>query len=495
MRNEQIVFQATNQALGFRLEPWGRFYQITHNTLLSVLEKGSHWQKALQHFKGVEPDLISFNSIISAGEKGDQWPLSADLYCQLRFNNLEADVISGSATLSAYEKGSAWQNALLLLALPRHPLNVVSWNAAISASEKEGEWEWALLLLGSMAGAQPDVISFNAVISACERASQWEVALLLFNEASDVDHVDHISINALLGALARAAQWSLALRISMTQNLDVIGANAVVRACAAGSQWRWATQLLQELRESDRLEANAVSYAAALLAYQAMMQWLIASHLLQANRQHAMAAQSGVHGVQQRGWLEPRVLPVERRVERLERLQRPDPRAAPQREDVVGRQINDFIKARLGSSQPQVAPAVVRTLSPVRQVLHPKSVPAGVVTAWHYPGQRVLTNYQAPVAVAREAGAVAGRARSTEPQRGRCLNATAPEPRTFLSHAAAAPSAPSSGPSRALSATVLTRGPAAHVVMALPQAFHQPSPAPQKTVMTTVGGKSVACPS
>ncbi|CAL1133253.1 unnamed protein product, partial [Cladocopium goreaui] len=262
--------------------------RITHNTLLSAFEKGSHWRKALLHLEGVEPDLISFNSVISAGEKGDQWPLSADLYCQLQWKNLEADVFSGSATLSAFEKGSAWQNALLLVALLSKmlPLNVVPWNATISACEKEGEWEWALLLLRSMAGAQPDVISFNAAISACERVSQWEVALLLFHEGQVACALDHISINALLGALARAAQWRQALQISTDASKeDVIGANAVVRACAAGNQWRWATLLLQEMESG----ANAVSYAAALVAYQAMMQWLLASALLEANRQHAMA--------------------------------------------------------------------------------------------------------------------------------------------------------------------------------------------------------------
>lgn len=192
-------------------------------------------------------------------------------------------------------------------------------------------------------------------------------------------------------------------------------------------------------------------------------------------------AQNGM----QRGWLEPRVLPVEHRPG----VARPQ----PEREDVVGRQINDFIKARLGS-QP-VAPPVVRTLSPARRVLHPKSVP-GVIAWQSVQGQRVLgTNYQVPVAPAIPAPA--SRARSTEP-RGRCLNATATsvEPRSFLSQAIAPPS----GPSRALSATMLTRGPAAHVVMAVPPAsrlrpLRAPSP-PQKTVRTTVipGGKSMACP-
>lgn len=202
-------------------------------------------------------------------------------------------------------------------------------------------------------------------------------------------------------------------------------------------------------------------------------------------------AQNGV----QRGWLEPRVLPVERRLDRPQ----------PEREDVVGRQINDFIKARLGSSQAQVAaPPVLRTLSPVRRVLHPN---VGV-TAWQGQGQRLGT-YQVPVPMAAPAPlgpgvAGASRARSTEP-RGRCLamepRSTFPMPRAPHVAPHVAPVAPPlsapSGPSRALSATVLTRAPA-HVVMAVP-AFRplprEPS-APQKTVPTVTGiGKSMACPS
>lgn len=149
-------------------------------------------------------------------------------------------------------------------------------------------------------------------------------------------------------------------------------------------------------------------------------------------------------------------------------------------EDVVGQQVNNFIKARWGTCPMNgvshlaapltaVAPrgSVCRTVSPIRQCgQQPHQCPHhglyqvnGVnPTPWPQQcvrtcGKQVPFGMLVPTLVTR----VPTRGRSAEPApRGR-THCTAPEPRTMAHQPVVCPCGPS-GPSRALSATMLTRG-------------------------------------
>ena len=54
---------------------------------------------------------ISYNSAISACEKGHQWEQALSTLQDMRLPQLEPDVISYSAAISACEKGQHWQQA------------------------------------------------------------------------------------------------------------------------------------------------------------------------------------------------------------------------------------------------------------------------------------------------------------------------------------------------------------------------------------------------
>lgn len=167
-------------------------------------------------------------------------------------------------------------------------------------------------------------------------------------------------------------------------------------------------------------------------------------------------------------------------------------------EDVVGQQVNDFIKARWGTcpmngvshlAAPRVsavAPSgsVCRTVSPIRQCgQHPHpglyQVNGASPTPWPQQcirtcGKQVPFGMLVPTLVTRPS-----RGRSAEPApRGR-THCTAPEPRTMANQPMPCPCGPS-GPSRALSATMLTRSGGQVLVVtgpALPvRTVRQPSP-------------------
>ncbi len=66
------------------------------------------------------------------------------LLAEMRLGQLEPGVITYNTTISASEKGQKWEAVLGLLAEMRQDLlqpHVITYNTTMSASEKEEQWE------------------------------------------------------------------------------------------------------------------------------------------------------------------------------------------------------------------------------------------------------------------------------------------------------------------------------------------------------------------
>jgi len=88
---------------------------------------------------------------------------------------------SFNSAISACEKGAEWRWALQLLAdvaTARASPDTITFNSAISACENSFQWQVALQLLADMPAStiEQDVYSYNSTMSACAAAGQWEVA-------------------------------------------------------------------------------------------------------------------------------------------------------------------------------------------------------------------------------------------------------------------------------------------------------------------------------
>ena len=62
----------------------------------------------------VEADIISFNTTISACEKGCQWEMALQVVSDMQAVEILPDAVSFSAAISACEKASQWEMALEL---------------------------------------------------------------------------------------------------------------------------------------------------------------------------------------------------------------------------------------------------------------------------------------------------------------------------------------------------------------------------------------------
>ncbi|CAE8623136.1 unnamed protein product, partial [Polarella glacialis] len=125
-----------------------------HNAAISVLGKGSQWERALFLFSEIEtgrmkPDLISFNALISACGRGQCWDRALALLAEMRLRKLQPDQVSYVSAISAVEGGGLWQHALALLR------------------------EMAAVRL------RPPALGLASVVLACAQAGQWEQELLV----------------------------------------------------------------------------------------------------------------------------------------------------------------------------------------------------------------------------------------------------------------------------------------------------------------------------
>eukprot|EP00435_Cladocopium_sp_Y103_P061215 s1061_g22.t2 len=211
----------------------------TFGGLLAAFEKRYKWREAL-HAAFTLPilrDVISFNALISACEKGQQWHLALSLFGRMQQEHLQPNVITYSAAISACEQVQQWSMALLLLHEMRQkfvPPNVVTYGAASSACEKGQRWSEVLDLLQQMGseGLQPNVISFTASVRACEKAQRWEIALKLCQEMLRItvapDVISHRSYMSLSQSQQpRKAQALLAQQVA--RSTETVASKEVTR--------------------------------------------------------------------------------------------------------------------------------------------------------------------------------------------------------------------------------------------------------------------------
>ncbi|KAB2623298.1 pentatricopeptide repeat-containing protein [Pyrus ussuriensis x Pyrus communis] len=122
--------------------------------------------------KGIKPDVVTFNSLISASCKSGNWEEGVRLF----------------KTMIGYG------------ALP----DIFTYNSVLDALCKEGKTTEALNLVNEMfrRGEKPDVVTYNSLIKGLCRTSQWKEATRLFDEM--VCHgilPDFITLKILSGAL------------------------------------------------------------------------------------------------------------------------------------------------------------------------------------------------------------------------------------------------------------------------------------------------------
>eukprot|EP00931_Biecheleriopsis_adriatica_P064519 TRINITY_DN39284_c0_g1_i2.p1 TRINITY_DN39284_c0_g1~~TRINITY_DN39284_c0_g1_i2.p1 ORF type:complete len:457 (-),score=66.42 TRINITY_DN39284_c0_g1_i2:74-1444(-) len=249
---------------------------ISFNSAMSACLISSQWELALglldqmHALPELEPDLTTYNCAMCAFGHAGHWEKALELIQTVRSSKLMPDAFSCSAAINACGAASNWQAALALLFASRQPLptNEVCYSNGMNACIDAGQWQLALKLFSHMPRAyvHADLISYNCALNACAKATFWQQALDLLCEWINSDAMPSvISMNTAMSACEEAAEWQAALyllssmskfRLRSTEN----SWNTAVTACDRASQWQRAIGLFVEMRKIG-LRPSMVTYS------------------------------------------------------------------------------------------------------------------------------------------------------------------------------------------------------------------------------------------
>eukprot|EP00438_Fugacium_kawagutii_P000624 Skav224346 [mRNA] locus=scaffold2411:209127:210892:- [translate_table: standard] len=256
--------------------------EVTLNTCARAYRLAGQWRQVLGLWnQGHQADLISLTLMAGASEQGNRWDLA------LQFLDLAAgmqpDLMFYNTVMSACVAADQWRGVLHLLGAraSKDSLSTVSFNLTITAvSEGTGGWRLALKLLDftRTSWCSPDLYSFNGCLGAC--ASQaWRNAVALLGRSWQPDVVTY-------GVLAKMEAWQLAsLALGRAKErkgqlqLSIVSFNSAISACGKALQWLRAMDLLREALRR-RIQSNDLTYGATIAAVAEADAWQLAMLLL-----------------------------------------------------------------------------------------------------------------------------------------------------------------------------------------------------------------------
>ncbi|CAJ1379444.1 unnamed protein product [Effrenium voratum] len=221
-----------------------RIGTVALNTLMAQVS----WRLAFEtfgqmHLHGIEPSLVSSNSLGTAAVRGSVWQAA------LQDRTSSRDVTSFNVVLSALDRGEKPQTALRLFtdALRRRvALSVVSFGTVASACSRGARWAPALWLLDALAPRRmaPSQEVANSALLACSRAGAWPRTLELVKERTPEDEAGLVAVAM---ALEEAGRWQHALALLGSGLRSATLFVAVCSACTRGRQWEQAAEVLEAM--------------------------------------------------------------------------------------------------------------------------------------------------------------------------------------------------------------------------------------------------------
>ena len=246
-----------------------------YNAAISACEKCSQWQQALavfeilSHTQNVQPDVISYNAIISTSK---DWTLALFFLESLLQGKLQPTLVTFNAALSTFDSGE-WMEAIVLLEqLQSHRLlpDIITFHTLVRSSSKT-HWQHAFYWLSELDTRylQSDPITHSGVITACTHANHWQRSLLLGSEALAMPSCDAHTCTDSIVACERGGRWQSALcflqgLVNLAVEGDLVACNAAMSACASQGAW---PQSLAGLHKLDPQEPAALTaYEIAVIA-------------------------------------------------------------------------------------------------------------------------------------------------------------------------------------------------------------------------------------
>ena len=142
---------------------------------------------------GIQLDIVPWNIVISALEL-DVWPRAILLLLHTHTTSVQPDLLTYNSAVTACEK--TWEYALTVHSTSCSSGSLpdsIGFGAIINACEKGMQWQAAIVCLRMMHEDRlSNGVAYSAAVHACERCAQWELALLLLDDLMQSEIKDRV---------------------------------------------------------------------------------------------------------------------------------------------------------------------------------------------------------------------------------------------------------------------------------------------------------------
>eukprot|EP00891_Asterochloris_glomerata_P000997 jgi/Astpho2/997/Aster-x0964 len=268
---------------------------VAYNTAITAAGRTSSWELVQDLFDGLKdaglrPDVWTFTSLIQASQACRRpWKQALDLFEQMQTAGVEPNVVTYTTVMGVLHRSGQWQMAMRIFRKMEGAgiqADVKAYNAAIAACAKGCDWQqaWSVFAGMRLLGVQPSTVSFNSLLSACERCNEPDRALEVFHtmqrsvvSTSGYVNPSPITYNTLISALGKAGRLHEALEMYGSMHSaglpgDVFTLAALITACEKVADWELAMQMTKRFEERG-VAPNTVACNALINALGSGGQW------------------------------------------------------------------------------------------------------------------------------------------------------------------------------------------------------------------------------
>ena len=226
--------------------------------IITALGKKSQWQQALSLlFDGGPVNVVVLNCALTACKLAHQWPIALRLVTEISWKGVVPDIISYNSIVAGVASEGHWDVALMVLSLAQQSqleLDQRSYTNVLQACAP-GHWDVCLSILQNMLEDVVDIDAFvcAAAVSSCAESKNWQLALHLLQSVSRCWHAEKRVVDS-------RGNWQVPIATAMN-------------ICGSAGQWTVAVSLLERMQSLSAIP-NIVTFGTAMQCLEQNCSWL-----------------------------------------------------------------------------------------------------------------------------------------------------------------------------------------------------------------------------
>ncbi|XP_010318267.2 pentatricopeptide repeat-containing protein At3g18110, chloroplastic [Solanum lycopersicum] len=270
------IFMRAEQSIGNTVQ--------VYNSMMGVYARNGRFSQVqqlleLMHERGLEPDLVSFNTLINARLKsGPMTPnLAIELLDEVRSSGIQPDIITYNTLISACSRESNVEEAVKVfndMESHRCQPDLWTYNAMISVFGRCGMDGEAARLFNELEanGFYPDAVTYNSLLHAFARQGNIEKVKEICEEMVNMGFgKDEMTYNTIIDMYGKQGRHDLALQVyndmtSSGRSPDVITYTILIDSLGKDNKMAEASKVMSEMLNAG-IKPTVRTYSALICGY------------------------------------------------------------------------------------------------------------------------------------------------------------------------------------------------------------------------------------